>query len=354
MKRIYPLIGMISLALVALLSCTETDDTLTTLETVAFTVNPQVSPDAIVLQQESQDQPAIAVSWNKVSFPVEEAPVEYSLQFDIPSDTLGENAWQNAITLPAGTEVLSKELSVEQLNTMAQDLGLPIGEEATMVVRVRAYVDREVFSNGVGFQVTPYEVILGNNVLYMPGGYQGWDPASAATLRETTTSGVFVGYLTFDDPAALEFKFTTAANWDENYGGDGNGNLVLDGNNVSVPEVGSYQITVNLNTMTWMAVPYSWGIIGTATPGGWDTDTDMTYNYQEDYWEFTGDLVPGALKFRLNDAWDVNYGSPNSTDFIAYLDDPGAHDISAAGNYHVTFQVDPTDSSIAYYTIELQ
>ena len=150
----------------------------------------------------------------------------------------------------------------------------------------------------------------------------------------------------------MDFKFTTGPNWDENYGGDGNGNLVFDGNNVSVPVMGSYNITVNLNDMTWMAMPYSFGIIGTATPGGWDNDTDMTYNYQEGYWEYTGNLIAGALKFRLNDAWTVNYGSPNNTDFIAYLDDPGAHSVESAGNYHVTFKIDDTDPSIAYYTVE--
>ena len=345
---------LISVVLFSALSCTENDDTLTTLETVRFNSKPQVTPEVVQLTQEAQAQPAINISWEEVHFPVPEAPVAYNLQFGIASDTIGENAWENAITKTVGEDVLSTEVSVEELNAIALDLGLVPAETATMAVRVRAFVDREVFSNTTAFEVTPYEVIVGNNVLYLPGAYQGWDPVSAGTLSETATPGVFVGYLTFEDPTALEFKFTTAPNWDDNYGGDGNGNLVFEGNNVSVPNVGSYQITVNMNTMTWMAESYSWGIIGTATPGGWDADTDMSYNYQQDYWEFTGALVAGALKFRLNDQWNVNYGSPNSTDFIAYLDDPGAHDVAAAGNYHVTFQIDPTDPNIAYYTVELQ
>ncbi|MDT0641246.1 SusF/SusE family outer membrane protein [Zunongwangia sp. F363] len=349
-KKIFYL--LFAIAGLLLTACDKNDDGLTYLEEVNFEGMPQASTSSIVLTQEMQDQPALVISWSKVIFPIEEAPVDYTLQFDVPADTLGETAWENATSVPVGSNVLSKEMSVTDLNDMVKDLGLEADEEGTIVYRVRAYVDRPVFSEAGSLQVTPYNQMAGNAVLYVPGAYQGWDPATAATLKETTTPGVFEGIISFTDPAALEFKFTTAPDWSENYGGDGNGNLIFDGNNLSVPSTGSYRITVNMNTMTWMAEPYSFGIIGPATPGGWDSDTDMTYNYQEGYWEYTGELSAGALKFRLNDAWTVNYGSQNSTDFIAYLDDPGAHTIDAAGNYHITFLIDPEDSTMAYYTVE--
>jgi len=358
MKKFYTIFSLLSILFsVVLTSCEDEDDSLQTgltqLKTVNFAGIPQVSTQNRVLTQEMQDAPAINISWNAVNFPVAEAPVAYNLQFDVPADTLGESAWANAQTIPVGNEVLSKEMSVKELNTLAKDFGLEAGLANTLAYRVRAYVDRPVFSQAGTFTVTPYDEVVGGELLYIPGAYQGWDPATAATIFSTATSGVFEGFLSFTDPASLGFKFTTAPNWDENYGSDGNGNLVFDGENASVPEVGTYKITVNLNDLTWQATPSSWGIIGTATPSGWDADTDMTYNYIENYWEYTGSLVPGALKFRLNDAWDVNYGSQNSTDFTAYLDDPGAHDVTEAGDYHVTFQIDNEDPSLAYYTIEL-
>lgn len=328
------------------------NDELTTLKEVTFESTPQVSPTAIKLTQQMQEQPAINISWQKVKFPIAEAPVEYTLQFDVPSDTLGETAWNNATIVTVGSNVLSKEILVNNLNVMVKDLGLEADIEGTIVYRVQAYVDRNVYSQPGAFKVTPYEETVSSASIYVPGTYQGWDPATAATLEGTATTGVFSGIISFNDPAALDFKFTTAPNWNENYGGDGNGNLVFDGNNVTVPSTGTYQITVNLNEMTWNAVPYSFGIIGTATPGGWDSDTDMTYNNQLGLWEYSGELIAGALKFRLNDQWTVNYGSQNSTDFIAYLDDPGAHSIEVAGNYHITFKIDDSDPSIAYYTVE--
>ncbi|NVN19061.1 SusF/SusE family outer membrane protein [Muricauda sp. HICW] len=363
MKIIYNNIWFAFLALIGLglTSCENEDDAsmyvndeLTTLKKVNFEGTPQVSPRDIVLTQEMQDEPAINVSWNKVVYPIAEAPVEYTLQFDVPSDTLGETAWQNATNIIAGSDVLGKQLNVKTLNTMAKSFGIQADTKGTLVYRVQAYMDRAIFSKAGAFKVTPYSETVSSAVVYVPGTYQGWDPTTAATLPETSQSGVFEGVITFDDPAALDFKFTTGPNWDENYGGDGNGNLVQDGDNAFVPSIGSYKIRINLNNLTWMAEPYSFGIIGTATPGGWDSDTDMTYNYQEGLWEFTGDLVAGALKFRLNDEWTVNYGSQNNTDFVAYLDDPGAHNVEAAGTYRVTFMIDNEDASVAYYTLEAQ
>ncbi|WP_282016976.1 SusF/SusE family outer membrane protein [Salegentibacter mishustinae] len=354
MKKYYKIYYLLFAILgLGFISC-EDDADLTYLQEVNFTATPQVSANSLMLEQEAANEPAINISWSEVIFPIEEAPVNYSLQFATPADTLGETAWENATSMTAGNDVLSKEISVTDLNEMVKDLGLVADQEGTIVYRVRAYVDRPVFSEAGSFQVTPYDQVSTSASIYVPGAYQGWDPATASSLKETATTGVFEGIIGFTDPAALEFKFTIEPNWNENYGGDGNGNLVFDGNNLSVPSVGSYKITVNFNEMTWMAEPFSWGIIGPATPGGWDSDTDMMYNNEEELWEYTGELMSGALKFRLNDEWTVNYGSRNSTDFIAYLDDPGAHDISSAGVYRVTFQIDEEDNSMAYYTIDGQ
>ena len=122
--------------------------------------------------------------------------------------------------------------------------------------------------------------------------------------------------------------------------------------NLSVPQPGTYQITVNLNNLSWNAEPYSFGVIGTATPGGWDSDTDMFYDSSEQQWKFVGYLQAGALKFRLNDQWTINYGPRNNDEGIAYLDDQGAHNIDAAGVYEVTFKIEPEDETFAYYSVE--
>ncbi len=52
------------------------------------------------------------------------------------------------------------------------------------------------------------------------------------------------------------------------------------------------------------------GIIGSATPGGWDTDTDMTKNGDNPcLWEISDIvLTAGEAKFRANNDWGVNWG----------------------------------------------
>ena len=40
-------------------------------------------------------------------------------------------------------------------------------------------------------------------------------------------------------------------------------------------EAGFYQIVVDLNEKTYTLTPIAIGIIGPATPSGWDADTDM-------------------------------------------------------------------------------
>src|SRR5690606_1354337 len=194
--------------------------------------------------------------------------------------------------------------------------------------------------------------------LYMPGAYNGWDPATA-TILPAIASGIYQGYLTVNPPQGLGFKITPEQDWDEFYGLDSNGNLALgaDGD-LSFPAFGSYQITVNLNNLTYSIVPYSWGIIGPSTPGGWDADTDMSFNYVTQQWEYNGPLAAGALKFRLNNEWTTNYGTENGTNgevqnAEVYLDNPGAHTINLGDFYKVTFSVNPNDPAVATYSVSL-
>lgn len=340
---------LLGIMIVGMASC-EKEAELTTLETVSFPAPPVLSSSDLQLVQEEQTQPALNISWQEVIFPID-APVDYTVQFTVPTDTVGETAWQNAISMNAGTNVFSKSFNGIDINKMAGELGLEAEVEGQLVARVLAAMDRSIASQAVGFTVTPFTTVITLTEIYLPGAYQGWDPATALSIPTTDVSGIYKGIMSFPE-GALDFKVTLDRTWEENYGDDDNGNLVFDAaNNLSVPAAGTYQITVDLNTMRWSAEDYSFGIIGTATPGGWDADTDMSYDAATRTWRIDQYLVPGALKFRLNDAWAVNYGSRNNEEGMAYLDDQGAHSIAAAGMYEVTFKVDPEDASRAFYTV---
>ena len=54
------------------------------------------------------------------------------------------------------------------------------------------------------------------------------------------------------------------------------------------------------------------GIIGSATSKGWDSSTPMHANPGDPHqWTLTLRLTSGEVKFRANDNWNVNWGSPD-------------------------------------------
>ncbi len=156
--------------------------------------------------------------------------------------------------------------------------------------------------------------LLGNakRQLYVPGGHQGWNPASAPIVYSSGLDWKFDGYVYM--AAGNEFKFTSDPDWDHtNYGNGGNGTLSTanDAGNLTVSETGFYRLTADLskepNTYTTTAT--NWGLIGDATAGGWDTSTPMNLNTTTGEWAVTTTLTGGkAFKFRANNGWDINLG----------------------------------------------
>jgi len=185
--------------------------------------------------------------------------------------------------------------------------------------------------------------------LFLPGGYQGWDPASAPTITSLNLDGFYAGYVYID--AATDLKLTNKPDWNNKIFGDsGNGTsgtLASPGNNISLPAAGYYLFTVDTNSSTWSAIATDWGLIGSATPDGWNSDQNMTYDPTSDTWSITLDLVQGEIKFRANDAWDLNYGD---TGLDGVVDQNGDNiPIAAAGNYTITLNL--SDDSNYTYTI---
>src|SRR4051812_16081301 len=80
------------------------------------------------------------------------------------------------------------------------------------------------------------------------------------------------------------------------------------------------------------------GIIGTATPHGWDASTPMKLANTSDVhqWTITLQLTQGEAKFRANDNWTVNWGGFSFPSGTGVRD--GANiQVPATGYYTVTF-----------------
>jgi hypothetical protein len=343
------------LALVILATSCDSDAPLTVLQSVSFSAPITSSASTIVLTEDTADDNATTIAWSAVVFPVE-APVLYTVQFDLPDNLKGKNAWLNAKAFEAGNDVLSKSFSQRDLNKIATDLGLKPDIASKIAIRVVAVMDRNVYSDPIEITVTPYEKSVVFGEIYMPGAYQGgWnvDTASALTAIE---KGIYQGYVTVLPGYGTVFKVNTARNWAEFYGAGANNkeDLVrMSTADLQLPGEGSFQVKVNLNTLKFSATAYAWGIVGPAsataaqTAGdanyGWNHSVPMSYDYQAKSWKVTADLLPGAVKIRLNDNWGINYGPADPSTNIINKDNGGAYTINEAGSYEVTFTIDETD-----------
>jgi len=192
------------------------------------------------------------------------------------------------------------------------------GLEKNTIYHVRAYATNDI-GTGYGEDIsftTKSDIVT----LWVPGAYQGWDPAGATdSLKNTISDPVVKGYVYMS--TAGEFKFVAQKDWSPvNYGaGDSEGTLALNSStNLSVSEPGYYYFEVDLDNLTYTATKTNWGVIGAATADGWNSSQPMTYSEVFNRWFATIPMTAGEFKFRANDAWDINYGAGDSEGTLAF------------------------------------
>jgi starch-binding outer membrane protein SusE/F len=339
----------ISLALVLLVLACDDEPTLTRLEPVAFPGSPNVSANEVIVTGDNLEQSVISFTWDAVTYPVE-APVTYSLQFATPADTLGANAWANAKDVEYGEDVFQGFITGQALNDMAIELGLTPQEKGTIVVRAKSSLDRAAYSRPVAFKVTPLKIVTEYPSLYIAGDFQGWNIGAAAKIVSVNDDGIYEGYLFIAAGGTYEFKVYAQPNWEPtSYGDGGDGNVIVAnyaGSNFKAPSDGYYLFSVNLNTMKYLLIKTTWGILGAASPGGWDSDTQLTYDPAAQVWSVTADMKKdGSFKFRANNAWQLDFGLDENSK-IAYANHPWKDYIDrphftvpSDGNYTLTLDL---------------
>jgi len=235
-----------------------------------------------------------------------------------------------------------KKFTVAEFNNLLNQLELQPDAAGQVEARVRSQVAPSiapVYSNVVTVTATPYVDIRDYPSIYVPGGYQGWSPDKAAKLASVSNNKVYEGYINFPE-ANSEFKFTLGPNWDNNLGVAATAkSLTADGGNLKVAEPGYYLVKADLNAMTWDAVKTNWGVIGSATAGGWGSDQNMTFDPATGTWKVTLDLTADEIKFRANDDWAINYGENKPANgFLKFGSDDNIK-VPAAGRYDITLDL---------------
>lgn len=162
---------------------------------------------------------------------------------------------------------------------------------------------------------------------------QAWDDETLLTYDPALRTWIGAVHMT-----AGEFKFRANHNWDYNYGtftkDATDGKLNAGGENIALTVEADYAFTLDLsNPNAYTYTANRWGLIGDATPGGWDTDTDLTWDAANQVFTVTLDLTAATFKFRANDAWVLDFGGD-----LNALTQGGANiAVAEAGNYTITF-----------------
>ncbi len=255
--------------------------------------------------------------WNHAEYGQQTA-VNYELEF-------AKSGTDFAEPISGGTSANNQKFisyTGSQLNAIATQAGLAPFAEGKLDVRVKSWLGTTgegtmMYSNIVSITVKPYTDQLPQ--LAVPGNHQGWSPPTAPRIASSAFGATdYEGYVWLDG----EFKFVAPDadgiyDWNHgpDYGDDGSFSGVLAETNETnmSATAGYYRIKADTNALTYSVEPTAWGVIGNATPGGWDNSTPMTYDATTKTWSvvvtLSAQTAPdNGWKFRANNAWAINMG----------------------------------------------
>ena len=299
---------------------------------------------------------------------------DYSVQTEVNYDVEVALAGTDFATTVAGGSTTNRFVvwSHEALNTVALEAGLTPYTAGDLEVRIKSSLgsnaEMVAYSNIITITITPYTTDLPK--IAVPGNHQGWSPPTAPLMASSGFGQTnFEGYISLDG----EFKFLRPKadgtfDWDgdsADWGDDGtfSGVLLNTGETNCTATAGYYWVKANTATLTYSITPITtWGIIGSATPGGWDSSTPMTYNPTTKKWSIVVTLVDGEYKFRSNNIWNAGSVQYNLGGFQAdkvgddYAGESmsygGANLVVTAGNYLV--ELDLSNPRAYTYTLTPQ
>ncbi|WP_055411088.1 SusE domain-containing protein [Nonlabens sp. YIK11] len=364
MKKVYSLLmGLAIIASVA--SCSEDEEqfTLDTNQTGNLTLSPQSS--SFVVTETNQNQLAERFNWDGIELDLPVA-LTYSVQLD------NADGDYSAPVIIAQSSGVDAALTYGQINDAALSLGGENGTPALYKARVVASTTDSsvapIVSDDVSITITPF-VGYPFDPLFLVGAATepGWDNGSGnnktnpALYIDLDNNNVYryTGYFNGDAFKVL----SDLGNWQPQYGprngavgvNDGNGSdpdvfsvpsagyydFVIDVTGVTNDSEGSSSFSITPNADAATAPTYtSIGILGDAFPdngfGGPDINfTQSTFDPHK--WVIRNlEMGSGDVKFRANDAWDVNWGDDRNS-YVGQASMNGPNIPATAGTYDVFF-----------------
>jgi len=343
MKSIFNKLSILAVASALLWSCKKDETQVVLTGSDAPILSKVAAKDTLVLLEDSASKAALTINWTAQVYESTVASVNYSLQMV----KKGGDFKNPDVEINMG-KLLTKAYTVSTLNAEVVKILAPnsLGEISVRIVAAIPNSAAITISNTLNLIVKGYRSIIKYsfpNALNIAGNYQGWNPGAAPQIVSVSNNGIYDGYINFND-ATPQFKMVKGDNWGAgDYGDAGNGALSNGGNNVQLSAgAGIYRLTANTGAMSWSATKITrWGIIGSATADGWNSDQAMTLDPATGNYSLTLNLTAGEIKFRANSDWGINFGDNKSNGGPDNKPDYGGDNIAiaAAGNYTVRLEI---------------
>jgi len=264
------------------------------------------------------------------------------------------NNFASAIILYSGVQDTSIKFTVSDLNGLMLKKFDP-DVTTSIDVRIRSVLTVDAGTGAWGTSTNPMvylsPVSTVNLTTYGLPRLDLLNSGITQKLESPLGNGIYSGFVKLDATKAFTLKDPDA---NKTYGQGTGTNLVLGGTTgIAVSANGWYKMTANTNTLTYTIDSYMIGLVGSATPNGWNTpDQKMDYNSKTGTWYITATLVDGEIKFRLNDGWAWNLGGTPGN-----LVHNGSNLAVTAGTYTITLTItvsDPVGSEAGTCTIVKQ
>jgi len=261
------------------------------------------SHEEVVLDMDFPNQIAFTLSWLEPDYGFESPTPDFEIRIDGIAFT-SVRGWS-----------ISPRAEDFNLFLIANDLVSP-GVPTDLKINVVAINGSTEVAESVNMTFTAYAV---DPVLLsdwgVVGTQNGWGNDPDLPMFITDVENLLVSYITFDK-GDNQFKFRKDSDWGTQWGSDGNGGLSNDGGSGNLTaDDGMYRITLDpvAGTYTQNEASSSWGLVGSATPNGWDgPDVPMYVSEDPDVLISYTYMTVGEFKFRKDNAWDENWGAGDS------------------------------------------
>ncbi|WP_256011738.1 SusE domain-containing protein [Desertivirga xinjiangensis] len=322
---------------------------------------------SVVLSANTDNSKVVTFKFNKPDYGVKVVPT-FTLQFDVPADTTGENAWGKAVDVKLTGDSTEKSYTGKDFNSLlVNQLKLPTGTQSEIVVRLKSDINqptgdattvKPVYSV-LTMTVTPYQAVIVYPALLVRGTQAWVTPA-------TRTEGFLLTSANFNNKYEGYVYLPNASGW----GGD---NFILEststgkvygwgtsattlsegGGNLWLSPAPNYmKVNVDLDAMTISYTPVTFYISG--DDNNWSTSANpMTYDPSTRKWVANNVSLTAGKKFVFtsNGSYDISY-KVNSEGQLVYAGPPAwtGNNITVPNNgtFKVTLDLSQGDGRYTY------